>query len=457
MTLLPQDQEQILSNKSSHSKEVLPRKKNFLLWFLVPAIISGSGFLLFISRYSNKNIEQMALQTPAEDSTFVGSTIGFQVGDNYQTDVTFDIVGPDGETTLNLRNIDLSRLIPQVPEFAKNNPALRRWFLTEREFNRQRVIFAAGSEHIDIPGGLGGYSADQLSIGLTNNCLGASYWELAIYAETPSGQETIYQGYFDFPRGAYADIVSDLNPVSYWSQARNLEAWPKFGFLKGMQLDLGAFRDVVKESEITATDLADAEIMALGEQDKKSNLIVGEIVGTTWADLRSSDLQFHSFVPPGTYDENRLWGSDYSQIETLDKVIGREIDSPLTTEPLKEVEIVFNGSEGTRKLILTGLDMDAIPQLAPENYSDGIYRPLGFGTPFTQDYEDLKRINPTEHPFMAMVLDGDDRVVDYRIDIGLNGVVLHRDQENPNLLHVYPMSYERITLVGHYTVDMGEV
>lgn len=431
--------------------------KRALLWLLVPAVIAGSGLALFVGRYSNKNIEQMALSSPDEDAVFVGSNISFQVGADYQTDVTFDIAGPDGETTLNLRDIDLSRFIPQVPEFAQDDPALTRWFLTEREFNRQRVIFAAGSEHIDIPGGFAGYSPDQLSIGLTNNCLGAGYWELAIYAETPTGRETVYQGYFDFSRGAYADMVAELNPTSYWQQARTMEAWPGFGFLKGTQFNLSDFRNVVNESEIPATDFADEEIMALGEQDKKSNLIVGEIAGTTWADLRASDLQFQSFVPPGIYEEDRLWGSDYSQIETLDTVIGREIESPLTTEPLKEVEMVFDGSEGTRKLILTGLDMEAIPQLAAEDYSDGIYMPLGFGTPFTQDYEDLKRINPAEHPFMSMVLDGDNRVVDYRIDIGLNGIVLHRDEADPDILHIYPMSYERITLVGHYTVDLSEI
>ncbi len=457
MTISLPNKEKAPLDQSINPQETKKKGKRALLWLLVPAVIAGSGLLLFVNRYSNKNIEQIALHSPEEDATFVGSNISFQVGENYQTDVTFDIAGPDGETTLNLRDIDLARFIPQVPEFAQDDPALTRWFLTEREFNRQRVIFAAGSEHIDIPGGFAGYSPDQLSIGLTNNCLGAGYWELAIYAETPTGRETVYQGYFDFSRGAYADMVSELNPTSYWKQARTMEAWPGFGFLKGTQFNLSDFRNVINETEVPATDFADEEIMAFGEQDKKSNLIVGEIAGPTWADLRASDLQFQSFVPPGIYEESKLWGSDYSQIETLDTVIGREIESPLTTEPLKEVEMVFDGSEGTRKLILTGLDMEAIPQLAAENYSDGIYMPLGFGTPFTQDYEDLKRINPAEHPFMTMVLDGDNRVVDYRIDIGLNGIVLHRDETNPDILHIYPMSYERITLVGHYTVDLSQI
>ncbi|MGD1949926.1 MAG: hypothetical protein ACFB14_09795 [Leptolyngbyaceae cyanobacterium] len=435
----------------------LIRSKRLLLLLLLPTVAAGASLFWFVNRYSDKNIAQIVLHTPEENTTFTGSNISFDVGENYQTDVTFDITGPDGETTLNLRDIDLSRFIPQVPEFAQDDPALTQWFLTEREFNRQRVVFAAGSEHIDISEGFGGYSADQLSIGLTNNCLGAGYWELAIYAQTPTGQETVYQGYFDFPWGTYAEMIAQFNPTPYWAQARTMEAWPGFRFLRGTQFDLSDFRSVINETEVAATDLADEEIMTFGEQDKKSNLIVGEIAGTTWADLRASDLQFHSFVYPGIYEESRLWGSDYSQIETLDQAIAREVDSPLADTPLKEVELVFDGSQGTRKLILTGIDMDAIPQLASEDYSDGIYMPLGFGTPFTQDYEDLKRLNPVEQPFMSMVLDGDNRVVNYRMDIGLNGVVLHRDEENPDMLHVYPMSYERITLVGHYTVNLAEI
>ena len=46
--------------------------------------------------------------------------------------------------------------------------------------------------------------------------------------------------------------------------------------------------------------------------------------------------------------------------------------------------------------------------------------------------------------------------MNYRQDIGLNGLVMHRDLADPNVLHLYPMSYERITLVGHYVVDLRD-
>ena len=45
--------------------------------------------------------------------------------------------------------------------------------------------------------------------------------------------------------------------------------------------------------------------------------------------------------------------------------------------------------------------------------------------------------------------------MDYRGDVGINGLVLHRDVDDPNLVHLYLMSYERIVLVGHYVVDVG--
>ena len=36
----------------------------------------------------------------------------------------------------------------------------------------------------------------------------------------------------------------------------------------------------------------------------------------------------------------------------------------------------------------------------------------------------------------------------------IDGPVLHRDATNPNLVHLYIMSYERINLVGHFIIAM---
>ncbi|MEM6598001.1 MAG: hypothetical protein AAF635_07510 [Cyanobacteria bacterium P01_C01_bin.69] len=431
-------------------------------------------------RYSDRSLFNIPLQTEAvEGHTWTGEGISFHQLDGDHFDVSFNLSG-DQDAQLVLRDIDLTLMIPEVPVTAQGNPDLTRWFLTEREFNRQRVIFEPGSTHIDLPDGLDGYNAEDLSIALTNNCLGAGYWELAVSAPNGEGElEKIYQGYFTFPRGVYAEIVSWLNPSSYWQQARTMEAWPGFDFLSGLPFALSELRTVDAETVVPVTDLKTEEIIAKNEQIKKESLIV-YADGTdaddirTWEDIRQADLRFQSFVTPGIYDESRLWESDFSQLKTVVSAVGRQITSPLADVPfsdeanvedisvtdsqqqaLVEVELDFESEAGElRRLVVSGIDWAQVPQLESVDYSDGVYMPLGFGTPFTQSYGDLQETPPAQSPFFSVFLDADNRVIDYRQDIGVNGLVMHRDVDDPDLLHLYLMSYERITLIGHYVVDL---
>ncbi|MEL6353225.1 MAG: hypothetical protein AAFR58_15945 [Cyanobacteria bacterium J06627_28] len=414
-------------------------------------------------RYSDRTLTNIPLASETiEGLSFTGENIHFQQLLGNQFDISFDL-GNGGDTSqLVLRDIDLTLLMPEAPVMAQQNEDLTRWFLTEREFNRQRVVFEAGSPHIDLPEGLSDYSPEDISVSLTNNCLGAGYWELAVSALDEDGNsQKIYQGYFIFPRGAYAKIVSWLNPTSYWEQARTMEAWPGFQFLSGLPFSLHELRRVTVEAAVPVSDLKTEQIMTAGEQIKKRDLIVYNNPQAadsirTWEDLRQAELKFQSFVPPGIYDESKLWDSDFSQLATVVRGIGREIASPLSEQPLTEVEIDFENKEGAlRKLIVSGIDLEQVPQLDSADYAEGVYMPLGFGTPFTQSYEDLKANPPAQSPFFSVVLNSNNEVIDYRKDIGINGLVMHRDLNNPNLLHVYPMSYERITLVGHYVVDLN--
>ena len=64
---------------------------------------------------------------------------------------------------------------------------------------------------------------------------------------------------------------------------------------------------------------------------------------------------------------------------------------------------------------------------------------------------------PDENPLFSVWLDTNNRVIDYRQDIGLNGMVLHRDINDIAKLHLYIMSYERITLIGHYVLDLTDI
>lgn len=415
-------------------------------------------------RYGDRALSNLPLFTETiEGQTWTGEGITFSQRNGSQFDVSFELseAGSDELTQLVLRDIDLTLLVPEVPEMARGNQDLTRWFLTEREFNRQRVIFEPGSEHIELPAGLEGYAAEEVSIALTNNCLGAGYWELAVSVLNDQGDtEKIYQGYFTFSRGAYAEIVSWLNPSTYWQQVRNMEGWPGFNFLSGLPFALNELREVTAETAVPVTDLKTEEIIAAKEQIKKANLVVyaDDIEAAnirTWEDLRQADLKFQSFLKPGIYDPDRLWDSDFGQLSRVVGAVGRQIRSPLADRSLVEVQVDFSSEAGElRQLIVSGIDWEKVPTLDSADYSDGIYMPLGFGTPFTQSYSDLKENPPALSPFFSVLLDGENQVINYRQDIGINGLVMHRDIDNPDLLHLYLMSYERITLVGHYVIDL---
>ena len=123
-----------------------------LLALLAIGTVSAAAY----QRYGNPSLEAIALSTKTvEGHRWVGEDISFQQTEGNLFDVTFTLREGETKSHLTLEGIDLSLLIPTVPLTAHGNETLVQWFLTEREFNRQRVIFEAGSPHIDVSKGTG--------------------------------------------------------------------------------------------------------------------------------------------------------------------------------------------------------------------------------------------------------------------------------------------------------------
>ena len=80
--------------------------------------------------------------------------------------------------------------------------------------------------------------------------------------------------------------------------------------------------------------------------------------------------------------------------------------------------------------------------------------PMGIGVPpFFLSYEDLKRNPPDKSPYFSVLLDSHDKWINHH-EVAIDGPVLHRDMNNPNLIHVYLLSYERHSLVGHFLLKI---
>jgi hypothetical protein len=79
---------------------------------------------------------------------------------------------------------------------------------------------------------------------------------------------------------------------------------------------------------------------------------------------------------------------------------------------------------------------------------------MGIGVPpFYQSYEDLKKSHPYESPYFSVLLDSKDKWIDHH-HLAVDGTAMHLDKDNPNLLHLYLLSYERNTLIAHFTIDL---
>ena len=82
--------------------------------------------------------------------------------------------------------------------------------------------------------------------------------------------------------------------------------------------------------------------------------------------------------------------------------------------------------------------------------------PMGIGVPpFYQGYHDLCSNPPDASPYYSFLLDDQHRWIDHHKS-AIDGPVLHRDADDPNLVHLYLLSYERHSLVAHFKIPLQD-
>lgn len=353
-----------------------------------------------------------------------------------------------------LRNIDVSLMVASRPSWISGNRKLEKIALTDREWNRQQVAFTRDSGHVEVTGGNGFESENLYSAELANNSLSAGLWEILLYTNEGGGKKLYYQGWFTFPLGHYKKLFEGKTHLNYWSYWRRIEHWTS---PEGTLAELPVLREVKTQRQIPAKFLVDENILAAGEQlDKMRTVIARNLV--TWRDFFSSEpIRFAAFVSPGRYDVKSQWRNEYWKISRLDKVFLRNVVSPADrTKTLQELELVFEDGRGhtPTRLVVSGFDLKAIPQLGERDYPKGFSMPMGISVPPTfQSYGDLQKNPPERSPYFSLLLDAEDRYLDHR-EVGLDGPIMYRDAANPKILHLYLLSYERQSLIAHYALTL---
>ncbi|HBB30641.1 MAG TPA: hypothetical protein DC064_02065 [Cyanobacteria bacterium UBA9273] len=375
-----------------------------------------------------------------------------------QRDAThFDFVlEPKNDKTAKIviKNVDLSLLTPKIPEWSKKDQGLEVIALTDREWNRQQISFPADSKHIEISGGDGFEQKKITEIALANNCLNAGYWEVLLFTKEDNNKTLYYQGWFTFPMGHYKNVFEKNNNFSYWKHWWRLEHWQD---PSNTVVNTQLLREVINEQEIAANFDLNEKIFSAGEQSRKVRTTLASNL-TTWGDFYNDEhkIEFATFRPPGFYDANVPWKNEYWRIGKFEKATLRNIKPVGSQQDLQEIELVFSDTRTgeQNRLFFSGIDLKELPKLSVDEYNKGLYMPLGIGIPpFYQSYEDLEKKNPAESPYFSVLLDSKGKWIDHH-RLALDGVAMHLDKENTNLLHIYLLSYERNTLIAHFSINL---
>ena len=355
--------------------------------------------------------------------------------------------------TVTFKNIDVSLMTVRQPDWVKADAGLTKISLIDREWNRQQVRFPLPSPHVEITGGDGFETANITEAALAKNCLNAGLWEVLLYDEEQGSKAMYYQGWFTFPLGQYWEQFEQNTGLKYTDWWYPLEHWQDPA---GTPINLDQLRTVQSETLATATLDRDEPIMFAGEQIRKART-TNLVNLRTWGDIADRpDVTYAAFIPPGRYSVKDPWENQYWRLNTLDKVVLRQVTTPAAPDrTLQELELIYKATNGdAQRLFIGGVDLAALPQLPVTQYNKGLYMPMGIGVPpFYQTYADLTAAPPWKSPYYSVLLDGAGRWIDHHTT-AIDGPVLHRDADDPNLVHLYLLSYERHMLVAHITIRL---
>ena len=452
----------------------LGKKRKLLAWvgifcFGVVLVVLACVRVYSYARYHTKKTMTVSVQeftpeaypdNPATLSQFHGQYSHPHVTIQQNKDKSFDLVflpGNDKSAKIVFKKVDVGLMTPSVPNWVKDNKALTRIALTDRQWNRQQVSFKPGNRHLQVIGG-DGVEQKLYQAHLAKNCLNAGLWEVLLYVQENHKKRLIYQGWFTFPLGYYKTVFEENTGFSYWPHAHYLEHWftPE-----SVQVDLEKLRRVVKTYPLVLTQDMDEKIAVGGEQiNKKKNIISNNKI-KTFKDYMKKDVSFSTFSPPGVYQKNKPWTHEYWRINHPVAAVLNTIKSPAKKKKaFQEVVITYSDDKPNQNddsyFYVSGFDLSHLPRLDPKHYAEGTLFLMGIGTPpLKQSYAALSKHLPSKSPVFSVFLNEKGEWINHH-EGAIDGVILFVDKDKSNRLHMYLVSYERHAVVAHYVMILPD-
>lgn len=345
--------------------------------------------------------------------------------------------------SITVSELNVMQFIPETPKHLKKDHYLNKLALINQEWNRNQVKL--------LPGEFKCGDDKIVRVDIARNCLNSYLWEVILYKK--DGDQTLpyAHGWFNFPKKKYRELFDKRNNNAFEPLKGHMENWhdPESRFVNKTLL-----REYVGEIDITYEDLSDTLYPMEAARKKKRKEVIWPQEFESMRELQSDSSTFATFSPPGFYNKKDPRHTELGRFKYLSGLHAYDTWSIQNRRGVLELEFNFDDPESGRmtRLFIGGLLGSEFPYLSPEDANKGWKNSMGFGNhSFYESLEEFNRRNTAESNYYAYLTDGDGNWLDSH-KIGIDGPIFHWDDENPQLLHVWLLSFERHALIGHYTI-----
>lgn len=353
-------------------------------------------------------------------------------------------------TVVEFRQLDILHFLPTIPKAIRDDTFLSSVAVVNQEWNRQQVKFELPDTQIAISDPALAKRVHRVD--LARNCLRSGLWEVFLFEKTIDGDRALFHGWFDFPMDMYAALYQKKNKVSFDVHSAALVQWqnPPSDTIRYERL-----RSVISQKKISFNNLNDALYPLKGERKKKAINIVYPKHYSKIEDFLTDETQYATFAEPGFYTRADPRPTTLSLLRYPVQIVVRQIETRIGIQKRSiEIEVAYRSNDSddiVTRLTFGGLDFDALPILDKNDVHRGFQMPMGIANhSFYETYAEMTRSHWDHISYYGLVSDGSGHLIDSH-GLGIDGPLLFRDKSDPSLVHLYLLSFERHSFVGHYT------
>jgi Putative porin len=353
--------------------------------------------------------------------------------------------------TLFIYDVNVLEMMPTVPDFVKNDDYLSFLSILNQEWNRIQVKF---NPKQFAARGKGTEKTVATRVDVANNCLAKGLWEVIAFTAENGNDVMYFQCWFDFPVELYDRLFEKRNGfsiVKYDDMLKN------YSHATAEKVNLNRLRKVQSEKEISFKNLNSEYYPLKGERETKLKNVVFPTNITKIDDFLTDNTTFSTFAAPGMYTRGDPRKTELARFQKLEKtVVLQTISANAAAIETTELQLTFSDKLNTKKTkyVIGGLLLDKLPLLNLNTMHKGWQRPMGVSNhSFYSSIDEINAASSAQNPYFSVLLNENGKWLDSH-DIGIDGILLFRDESMPEKVHALILAFERHAFVGHFVFSI---